>query len=295
MKAITALLFTTCLVLSAHAEEQDLFIVAGQSNAVGFDACASQLPADPGDKDVMFWFRCGDPPPDDHDTSSARQWTTLRAQPVGNPLPKKGEGLPPRQYGNFGKPEGGFGPEIGFARALRAMGAPQFAIVKAAFSGTGMRTDWNQADPGPQGACYRALIEEVKAARAAAKEKGITLKPRALLWVQGESDANPKDAPNYDKALGAMIEALRKDIDAPKLLALIAVNPHFGNDKNPHMPVVVERQKALAARDPLCVYVDTETAETLQPSQTHFTAAGTLDVGKRFAEALAQKEKGAAK
>jgi hypothetical protein len=38
--------------------------------------------------------------------------------------------------------------------------------------------------------------------------------------------------------------------------------------------------------DPLSHYVDTEGAETLLPSQTHFTANGTLVIGRRFATAL---------
>jgi hypothetical protein len=64
------------------------------------------------------------------------------------------------------------------------------------------------------------------------------------------------------------------------------VNTHFGNGKNPHMPVIVAQQRALAAMDPLTRYVDTEGAETLLPSQTHFTAKGTLEIGRRFATAL---------
>ena len=40
----------------------------------------------------------------------------------------------------------------------------------------------------------------------------------------------------------------------------------------------------LAAKDPRCAYVDTASA-TLANS-AHFDTAGTLDVGRRFAEAL---------
>ena len=182
-------------------------------------------------------------------------------------------------------------PRAGSGRrwAWRAKGGKPLAIVKAAFSGTGMRTDWNPADAGPSGACYRALVGETKAAMAAAKEKGITLRLRALLWVQGESDANAADAANYEKNLGAMLAALRKDLEAPELVALLAVNTRFGNDKNPFMPKVIAAQQALAAKDKLCVYVDTAGAETLLPGRTHFTAAGTLEVGRRFAAELAKR------
>ncbi len=273
-------------------ETRDLILVAGQSNAVGFDAYASELPADPADKSVLFWWRCGDPPPDEHDSSGARKWTTLQPQPVGNPIPKvtasggTASGLK-RQYGNFAKPEGGFGPEMGLARSLRKQGDGPLAIIKVAFSGTSMAGDWNPGNPGDGGACYRALVSETKTALAEAGKQGITLHLRALVWVQGESDADPQLAPRYEKALGDMLARLRKDLDAPDFIALLGVNTRFGNGKNPNVPAVIAAQQAIAKKDPRCIYVDTAGAETLPPNHTHFTAAGTLEIGERFAEALA--------
>jgi hypothetical protein len=159
-----------------------------------------------------------------------------------------------------------------------------------AFSGTGMRTDWNAADAGDGGACYRVLIDETKTAIAAAKAQGITLHLRALVWVQGENDANPKDAPDYERALGDMLAALRKDLDAPQLIALFGFNTHFGNDEKSN-GTVVAAQQAIAAKDKRCAYVDTNGAKTMLPGgRGHFTAAGTLEVGKRFATALLNRE-----
>lgn len=289
-------LILTCLATARAAETRDLILVAGQSNAVGFDANPGELPADENDQNVLFWWRCGDPPPDEHDTTSGGRWTTLQPQPRGNPLSRT-SGEPgetkfklSRQYGNFAKPEGGFGPEIGLARELAARKSPPLAIVKAAFSGTAMATDWNPADPGDGGKCYRSLIAETKAAIAAASTQGITVHLRALVWVQGESDANPTAAPAYEQALTAMLASLRQDLAAPNLIALLGINTHFGNLKNPDVATVIAAQKAIAAKDKRCAYVDTEGAETLLPTQTHFTAAGTLEVGKRFADALLKIE-----
>ncbi len=262
------------------AETRDLILVAGQSNAVGYDAKPSELPADPADQQIMFWWRCGDPPPDEFDSTSGGKWTQLQAQSQGTPkLPRQG-----RQYGNFAQAEGGFGPEIGFARALYAKKHQRLAIVKAAFSGTGMAQDWNHADPGEGGSCYRALVSETKAAIAAAKAQGITLRLSALLWVQGESDANAQLAPRYEQALGDMIAAVRQDLAAPELIVLLAVNTHFGNDKNEFVPKIVEAQQALARKDARCLYVDTATATIANAA--HYDTAGTLDVGRRFADGL---------
>jgi hypothetical protein len=285
-------LFLTLLFLSDLAvfagEKRDLILVAGQSNAVGFDATPTQLPASDSDKKIMFWWRCGDPPPDEFDTRSDG-WTTIRPQPKAPPMPKE-KGVP-RQYGNFSHAEGGFGPEIGFARALYAKENKPFAIVKAAFSGTGMTTDWDHADAGPRGACYRALVDETKQAIAKALEQGVDLKIRALLWVQGESDANAKNAPEYEKHLGEMLVSLRKELKAPEMIALIGVNTNFGNGGNAFMPVIVEQQKSLAAHLARCGYVDT--SGVTYANAAHFDTKSTIEVGQRFADALLRIEKGA--
>jgi hypothetical protein len=270
-------------------ESRDLILVAGQSNAVGYDAYASELPAHDGDQQVLFWWRTGDPPPDQYDVTSGGQWKRLQPQPRGTPWDVSkltGKDKPARQYGNFFKPEGGFGPEIGLARHLQTQEKRPLAIVKAAFSGTALMQDWNPDDPGASGACYRALLDETRKAMATAKEERVELRLRAFVWVQGESDATQAAAPQYAKNLGRILERLRADLSAPQLLALIGVNTRYGNGKNPHMPIVIAQQKELAERDPLTVYVDTEGAETLPPSHTHFTAAGTLEIGKRYAAAL---------
>ena len=283
----------------AAAELRDLIIVAGQSNAVGYDAQAAELPEDPSDRQVMFWWRCGDPPPDTYDSSSARKWTTLQPQTRGKPLAKDsnepGEqrfGLR-RQYGNF-RTAGGFGPEIGLARELAKRENRMLAVVKVAFSGTGIRSDWSPTDKGDSGACYRALVTEVAAARAAARSRDVELQPRALVWVQGESDSNAKDAPHYERALAQMLAALRKELAAPQLIALVSLNTRFGNGENKFVPVVVRAQQAVAGAEKLTVYVDTDGAETLPPRHTHFTTRGTLEIGRRFAAALAKAEAGRA-
>ena len=284
MKKFLPIFLSIFATAAFAAETRDLILVAGQSNAVGFNAKPSELPADPADQEILFWWRCGDPPPDEHDSTSARKWTALQPQPLGQPAPRDQS----RQYGNFAQPDGGFGPEIGLGRTLLAREHRPLAIVKAAFSGTSLGGDWNHLDPGPRGSCYRALVEETKAALAAAGAKGITLRLRALVWVQGESDANATAAPLYEKALGEMLTALRRDLDAPQLIALLAINTHFGGDKNTFVPKIVEAQQALAAQDPRCAYVDTATATIANGA--HFDTAGTIDIGNRFAEALLKLE-----
>ena len=286
---------TICLTLLAlnlaAVETRDLILVAGQSNAVGYDAYAEELPADPKDAATMFWWRVGDPPPDEFDGTSARQWTTLQFQPRTPAMSGEAAKKLGRQYGNFNKKtKGGFGPEIGMVRTLATKESRPLAVIKTAFSGTSVAADWNVGLPGKADACYRAMIDEAKAAIASARTKDITLRPRAFVWVQGESDANAKDAPAYVANLSAMLKSLRTELGAPDLILLLGVNTRFGNGKNAFMPKVVDAQKEVASTLSRTRYVDTAGAETLPPSHTHFTAVGTLEVGRRFAEALLSLE-----
>lgn len=275
----------TSITSAADLKPVDLLIVAGQSNAVGADTDPGEMLTDEADQKIMFWWKCGDPPPDEHDSTSGSKWTHLQAQPLGNPKkPRQG-----RQYGNFAHPDGGFGPEINFARTLYSVEGKPLAVVKVAFSGTGLRRDWDHTDPGEAGACFRALISETKAAIEAAKQDGIELRPRAFGWVQGESDANASDSVIYARNLTAMLAAIRKELDAPRLAALIAVNTKFGGGKNQFLPTVIEQQKLAASFDPRCEYVDTSAATIA--NNVHYDSKGTLEVGRLFAESLLEMEK----
>jgi lysophospholipase L1-like esterase len=270
---------------NAAAREIDLLIVAGQSNAVGADTDPGEMLTNEADQKIMFWWKCGDPPPDEHDSMSGGKWTHLQAQPLGNPKkPRQG-----RQYGNFAHPDGGFGPEISFARTLYTHEKKPLAVIKVAFSGTGLRRDWGHTDPGEAGACYRSLISETLAAIEAAKKDGIELRPRAFGWVQGESDANANDSVVYARKLDAMLGAIRKELNAPKLAALIAVNTKFLEGRNQFMPAIVEQQKLAASFDPRFEYVDTSAATIA--NQVHYDSKGTLEVGRLFAESLLRIEK----
>jgi hypothetical protein len=273
------------IVSPVRAQEiYDVLLIAGQSNAVGYDAKPGDLPANPVDAQVMFWFKTGDPPPDEHDSSSGGKWTTLRPQPLGMPKqPREG-----RQYGNFAQAEGGFGPEMGIARTLLAAepAGPtrKLAVIKAAFSGTGLAADWNPDDPGDAGACYRTLIAETRQAMMLARADGHTLQLRGFFWVQGESDANAQDAPKYHDRLGHLLRSLRRDLEAPALPAFLSINAQFGMGNNPFVPQVIAAQQALDADDPLNTYVDT--ADVAIINGAHWSSAGTLEAGQRLGKAF---------
>jgi hypothetical protein len=273
---------------SLSAREVDCIVVAGQSNAVGFDADPAQLPASDADSRVDLWWRCGDPPPDEHDSSSGGSWTHLQAQPRGAPLPADSGW---RQYGNFRLPAGGFGPEIGLGRALLEKQGRPLAIVKAAWNGTDLATDWStEGAVRERGECFRALVTEVEAAGRAAGARGVRLRLRALVWLQGESDSMRAGGHRYEERLAAFVREIRRSLGAPEMTVLLGVNVRYGSLEGvrARMRPIIEAQKRVAATDPHCVYVDTDGAGLA--NHAHFDARGTLAVGERFAAALLPHE-----
>ncbi len=275
------------------ADTLDILIVAGQSNAVGADTDPGQLPADEIDTSIRFLFRTGDPPPDAHDsTSAADAWAVLGPQPRGNPAPRD----QPRQWGNFSHPAGGFGPEISFARKLahRASDTTQtktaLAVVKVALSGTSVADDWDPLGQNERGACYRALLDEVREAKSLAEKQGFNVRLRALLWIQGESDATPTDAPHYASRLQKMLQSLRADLHAERLPILLGVNVHFHQGRNQQMRTIISAQKQISRELSGCRYVDTSGASLANAN--HFDSLGTIDVGNRAAISLLAMERG---
>ncbi len=242
----------------------DLVIMAGQSNAVGFDAAADQLPGDPHDGAIRFWWDCGEPPFDHgrHHSSSHGAWLRLGPQPPGEPLPDRP---------NFRCPRGGFGPEIGLARTLYQAGLTDLAVLKFAFSATGFATShWNPGDP-----LHTALVARCAEACAALEQAGHVVAWRGVFWHQGESDADALDA--YPARLQAFIADLRARWSAPDLPFAISVS----TEKWAHNRAVGEVQARFAATAHRVWYVS-DVGCGLHNSG-HYDSAGTLEIGRRMA------------
>ena len=159
--------------------------------------------------------------------------------------------------------------------------AKPLSVIKVAFSGTGfVSNDWNPGNP-----CYTSLVTEVKIAMALAERDNVKLNLRAIVWVQGESDAaSDSSAAAYEKNLSNMLTSLRKELNAPRMTALLGVNGKFGGG-SPALSTVIAGQKAIAKNpEMLAIFVDTDGAELANGA--HFSAKGTLEVGRRFADAL---------
>jgi len=264
-----------------------VYIVAGQSNAVGYnhtrDYRGGRFPF-PEDLRVqpstLFWAGQGE-----EAVLATSRWTTLR---VGE--------------------SGAFGPEIMLSHDLQAaMPRESLAIVKFAVGGSGIArsTDYDDYIPAlahyddhggnwhpptdgrPAGQHYRALLANVRAATAALERDGYRWRLAGFVWMQGEHEAgiSPRMARDYASLLGGFMKSVRKDLDAPGLVfAVGGVNGHtwaFGDEGR--------RSQAEACRaDPHAVLVPTLDLPRNrgEGGPAHFDADGMLSLGSRFARAL---------
>jgi hypothetical protein len=191
---------------------------------------------------------------------------------------------------------GSIGPEVTLAHALaRAMPGRQIVLFKAAHGGTSQlawQPDLDQAridrlklsHDQRVGHAYAQLIAAWKKAFPAGE-----IKPAALLWMQGESDARvPELAKDYPQHLTHLIAALRRDLDSPQMKVVIGeINPAKGTPVSP-FPFVDEvraAQRAIPAKDSLTVCISTD-GLTKAKDQVHYDTAGLQGLGLRFAEAL---------
>lgn len=128
--------------------------------------------------------------------------------------------------------------------------------------------------------------DAIKRARRA-QEAG-TLK--AILWHQGESDANAKLAPGYEKKLHALVAAFRKELspteDAGKSLPFLCGQIGKFEDVpwNEFKEQITQVHMSLPKHVPHTAFVSAEGFKHLG-DKVHFDSASLREFGKRYAEA----------
>lgn len=275
------LVWTAAFVLIAAgrswADEVRVFVVAGQSNAVGCNSDASQLPPElhAPQLDVLFWFEEG-PWSAVHDPSRrirSGAWVPLQFQ--SDP-----------HYGTFGSFVNGFGPEIKLGRVLADHYSTDVAVLKFAINATSLAIDW---DPGTADSLYEQMLDIVDEALAALASAGHTGTLAGCFWMQGEWDAlYGSYAAAYQSNLTAFIADLRAAWGKPGLPFIIGrLNTHIRECPYfsfPYLDTVRAAQQAVASSVPRTALVDTDDLP-LYTDLLHFAAAGQLKLGGRFAEA----------
>ncbi|WP_437971222.1 sialate O-acetylesterase [Sorangium sp. So ce260] len=288
------------LSASAMAQPVKLFVLAGQSNMVGFGVVA-ELPAELKSQPDI-WY--------DHHNPDAREGGPYAAATSTDwgPLEPKGEA---RRYG----------PEITFGRAMAAAYPEhRIAIVKMAQGGTNLVDHWGRGlAPDPEvlykSQLYHALLGKLDSATYAGdralrypdeptrldnalarlESEGHEVEIAALLWMQGENEAGWSAAFSYGDTLRAFIAAIREDLGVPGLpvvLGRISDNLYPANGgpiaagKEANIDAVRAAQVTVAEEDPRVAWVDTDDFTPRPPSDAwHFDSAAYQLLGQRFADA----------
>lgn len=191
-----------------------------------------------------------------------------------------------------------FGPELGISRVLSTNYLKgKFILVKYAVGGSSMY-DWaveydkqltDKMGTPMFGRLYDSLLHYTQAVKTE------NIKPLALVWMQGETDARFVQAGNaYYQNLSLLIKQLRMDLGEKDLPVLIGkINPL--EHKYPGAKLVKNAQDSICRTIENTYLIPTKGLEK-HNDQLHYSSNGQLELGYRFAsvldDLLQQQEKG---
>lgn len=156
----------------------DVFVIAGQSNAAG----RAKTPVTDTPELGVHVFR------------PSEKWDIAT-----HPLADTTDGI---HIGNFENHNPGHTPWLAFAKRIKAeMGYP-IGLVPCAYGGSPLRW-WN---PDENGALLKNMLEHLGG-----------IKPKAVLWYQGEAEGYEKAAQTYLQRFEAFVGHVRKALNLPDL------------------------------------------------------------------------------
>ena len=234
-----------------HIGVGDIYVIAGQSNAAGR---AKGPVADMPDLNV-------------HVLRSSGEWD-LATHPLG-------ETTAAVHVGHYENHNPGHSPWLHFAKRLsRELGYP-IGLVPCAYGGAPLRW-WN---PEENGALLRNMMEML--------EDG-AVRPRAVLWVQGEAEGFEDSAETYLQRFSSFVCAVRRELNDPGLpFVTVQINRCMteGNEK-------LDRQWGMVREAQRRAWHTLENV-LLVPSEDvalydfiHNSAQGNLVIGERCARAV---------
>jgi Carbohydrate esterase, sialic acid-specific acetylesterase len=198
-------------------------------------------------------------------------------------LNKNGEWQPAVDPLHWDKPAAGVGIGKAFAEIIAAQNPGiGIGLIPAACGGSPIST-WA---PGQLFDQTKSHPYDDAIARAKRALQDGTLK--AILWHQGESDSNPKDAPEHEKRLAELIIRFRTELNAPDLPFIIGQLGRF-----PAKPWTEDREavnvvhQAIAKRMKNVRFVPAEGMTSIGDN-LHFDTPSLRTFAKGYADAYLQ-------
>jgi hypothetical protein len=112
---------------------------------------------------------------------------------------------------------------------------------------------------------------------------------KAILWHQGESDANVNDIPHYKERLSSLFKQFRVIVDNKSLPILIGELGSFSKDPE-NWQLINQAVQNYCATDSKTVIISTADLKD-KGDKIHFNSEGQRILGQRFANAYIQKFK----
>jgi len=302
--SILLLLHGSALVLTAEATTYDLYYLGGQSNMDGYGSVKELPPEAAGPVQGVMIFH-GNTSADGAAVDGRGLWAELRP----------GHGVGYTTDGTTVIYSDRFGVELSFARTLRKL-EPDAHVAIIKYSRGGSSIDCGAADrfgcwdPDYPDATstgvnqYDHFLATIRHAMAIDDIDGDgqadTLVPKGIIWMQGESDAAHTEeiASRYEENLEHLMDLIRAALWADDLPVVIGRITDSGRDEQEkdgkvwnHLEIVQQAQKSFVANDPRAALVtSTDTYGYSDP--WHYDSAGYLDLGRQFAIAVHELQKG---
>jgi hypothetical protein len=245
----TLLLFSSSLALAAPApkEKFHLYLLAGQSNMAGRGVVEEE---DKTPHPRVFMLNAKD------------EWV-----PASEPL-------------HFDKKVAGVGPGFAFAKAM-ADAEPDVTIgvIPCAVGGSPLASWQPKAvDEATKTTPYDTAIRRAKIAMKDGTLKGI-------LWHQGESDANEKNAPKYGNLLEQTLGRMRDDLGVQDACIVVGQLGQHIVDRNPFAAIVNTALENLPKRLARCGFASAQGLKH-KGDNTHFDSPSAREFGRRYAAVM---------
>lgn len=274
------------VALSLSAQEVDVFLIGGQSNATG-QGYVRNIPATfKVDTTVRFYYSRFL-----NQGEGGGQWTALC---------------------QASETKDKFGVELSLGTKLQSLYPERrIALIKHALSGSNLYKQWNPGNRSGdiRGEEYVKFVETVKNALVDLKKQGYRPIIRAMVWQQGEADARDiagmDQSRRYGPNLKNFIEQVRKEFGCEEMLFVYGTVMPLAAPRFTGRELVKEAQAAidedsgseLSVKNALLIPADdlqmrcNDYKTPMPKDDVHLGTYGILTLGERFADAIYQKLK----